>query len=74
MKAEDVGQEMGNCGSGLAREIGLSEAVMLAGPPSSRAGSLPEGSLADAKFVNSRNQKLWEAVAAEGELSVTEFV
>ena len=32
------------------------------------------GSLADAKVVNSRNQKLWEAVAAEGELPVTEFV
>ncbi|CAI9003673.1 hypothetical protein EMIT0P228_90075 [Pseudomonas brassicacearum] len=32
------------------------------------------GSLANAELVNSRNQKLWEAVAAEGGLPVTDFV
>ena len=72
--AESVGTQDQNCGSELARDGGLSEAVMLDVPPSSRAGSLPQGPLADAELVNSRNQKLWEAVAAEGDLPVTEFV
>ena len=39
-----------NCGSGLARESGLSGAVMLAGTASSRASPLPQGFLARRRF------------------------
>ncbi|YAF53834.1 hypothetical protein GKKCFE_03380 [Pseudomonas sp. E141] len=49
-----------NCGSELARDSGLSEPVMLNVPPSSRAGSLPQGFCGGHKIREHHQSKLWE--------------
>ncbi len=49
-----------NCGSGLARESGLAEKLMLNGPTPSRASSLPQGNCGGHKICEHPQSKLWE--------------